>query len=246
MCTNTCMKCECDKPLLRRYSIHSPSCILRNVLTHPHSHTHTHTCRHPGYAHIMLRNPFFIIHVIFCYDLICYINTGSNKRPHHCSIPIHCIRMEQSGSTHASTQFQCSGRSVCTLLLKIDQRRQEEREKKRAGRSWEVEKKRKQGHQHWMTTSACPIQLRSLRAKIPFQEAGKEGERQRMKEGDTECQADDRPLPLYLFLPFLPIIITTGNRPLWCLFTYGVSCLGLLLLFMQRYFLKESQNMQHI
>lgn len=136
--------------------------------------------------------------------------------------------MQQSGSTHASTHsFSAAGRSACTLLLKIDQRRQEERGKKRAGRSWEVEKKTKQGHQHWMTTSTCPIQLRSLGAKIPFQEAGKEGERQRMKEGDTERQADDRPLPVYLFLPFLPTIITTGNRPRWCLFTYGMSCLGL-------------------
>lgn len=160
--------------------------------------------------------------------------TGSNKRPHHCSIPIHCVRMEQSGSTHASTH-SCSAAAGAYAhyygkLIKGGMKR----EKKRTRRSWEVEKKTKQGHQHLMTTSACPIQLRSLRAKIPFQEAGKEGVRQRMKEGDAERQADDRPLPVYLFLPFLPTIITTGNRPLWCWFTYGVSCLGLLLLFIQQ------------
>lgn len=169
--------------------------------------------------------------------------TGSNKRPHHCSIPIHCVRMEQSGSTHASTH-SCSAAAGAYAhyygkLIKEGMKR----EKKRTRRSWEVEKKTKQGHQDLMTTSACPIQLRSLRAKIPFQEAGKEGVRQRMKEGDAERQADDRPLPVYLFCPSYQQSSprATGHSGVDSL----MGCPVLVccyFLFSKCYFLKESQN----
>lgn len=163
MCTNTCMECECGKSLLRRHSIHSPSCILRNVLTHAHTGTHTHKrMKAPRIR------PHHVEKSLFhskCFVMIWYntLITGSDERPHHCSIPI--LHQNATKWLHICihAQLQCSGGSVCTLWLKIDQRRQEERGKKRVGRSWEVEKKTKQG-----TTSTCPIQLRSLRAKIPF------------------------------------------------------------------------------
>lgn len=153
--------------------------------------------------------------------------TGSNKRPHYCSIPIHCIRMEESGSTHASTHSFSAAAGVYAHYYWKLIKEGKKREKKRAGRSWEVEKKTKQGHQHLMTTSACPTQLRSLRAKIPFREAGRRRETENERGGPRAPGWWQAP-PC---ISFLPIIITTGNRPLWCLFTYGVSSLGLLLLF---------------
>lgn len=98
-----------------------------------------------------------------------------------------CSRMEQS---RTRAQFYCSDGSACTLLLKMDQRRQRDRGERRAGRLQEGEKKTKQGRRHWMTTSTCPNELLSLRAKILFKEAGKEGkrERERDKDGHREPQ----------------------------------------------------------
>lgn len=69
--------------------------------------------------------------------------------------------------------------------------------------------------------------------------------RQRKRETENERGGHRAPgwwqaPPCISFLPFLLIIITTGNRPHWCLFTYGVSCLGSLFLFMQQVLLPQS------